>query len=117
VPLLLQGAVPAGVERDPGLRRLAHHRTRYVAARASHPHATSAALAALTLPAAATTYHPQHRVDGDYTITINGSNAYPESIVADNRHAHTGLWPAAPSCGHPDRVIARSPGRRAGSGG
>jgi hypothetical protein len=74
--------------------------------------ATFAALAALTLPAAAMTYHPQHRVDGDYTITINGSNAYPESIVADNRYAHTGLWPAAPSCGHADRVIAPSPRQR-----
>ena len=49
--------------------------------------ATSAALAALTLPAAATTHHGR---DGDYTITINGSNAYPESIAADSRYIYTG---------------------------
>jgi outer membrane protein assembly factor BamB len=41
--------------------------------------ATSAALAALALPASA-----------DHTITIDGSNAYPESIAANNHYIYTG---------------------------
>jgi sugar lactone lactonase YvrE len=50
--------------------------------------AASAALAALTLPAAAATARgPQ---DSDYTITINGDNAFPESVAADNRYVYTG---------------------------
>jgi sugar lactone lactonase YvrE len=50
--------------------------------------ATSAALAALTVPATAATAHG-HR-DGAHTIKINGRNAYPESIAADNHYIYTG---------------------------
>jgi sugar lactone lactonase YvrE len=50
--------------------------------------ATSAVLAALALPANATTIHD--REEGAYTITIDGSNAYPESIAADSNYIYTG---------------------------
>ena len=50
--------------------------------------ATSAALAALTLPAAAATARGPE--DSDYTITVNGGNAFPESVAADNRYVYTG---------------------------
>jgi sugar lactone lactonase YvrE len=50
--------------------------------------ATSAAVAALTLPAAAATGHDHE--DGAYAITINGGNAFPESVAADNHYVYTG---------------------------
>ncbi|GAA1925191.1 SMP-30/gluconolactonase/LRE family protein [Streptantibioticus ferralitis] len=50
--------------------------------------ATSTALAALALPATAAATHD--RDDSGYTITINGSNAYPESITADDHYIYTG---------------------------
>jgi sugar lactone lactonase YvrE len=50
--------------------------------------ATSSVLAAIALPAAAATTHDHQ--DGDYTITIDGGNAYPESIAADNHYVYTG---------------------------
>jgi sugar lactone lactonase YvrE len=49
--------------------------------------ATSAALAALTVPASAATAHGHE--SSAYTITINGSNAFPESVAADNRYIYT----------------------------
>ena len=45
-------------------------------------------LAAFTVPATAATAH--NHSDGAYTITINGSNASPESIAADNHFIYTG---------------------------
>ncbi|WP_051939246.1 SMP-30/gluconolactonase/LRE family protein [Phaeacidiphilus oryzae] len=64
--------------------------------------ATSAVLAALTVPAtaasgatattdatAATSPDRPHPA-GAYTITIDGANAFPESIAADNRYVYTG---------------------------
>ncbi|WP_426514070.1 SMP-30/gluconolactonase/LRE family protein [Dactylosporangium sp. McL0621] len=50
--------------------------------------ATSAALAALTVPATAATAHDHE--DSASTITINGSNAYPESVAADHHYVYTG---------------------------
>ncbi|WP_269858129.1 SMP-30/gluconolactonase/LRE family protein [Streptomyces sp. RPT161] len=50
--------------------------------------AMSTALAALALPATAAPIHD--REGGDYTITINGSNAFPESVAADHRYVYTG---------------------------
>ncbi|MBR7838991.1 hypothetical protein KDL01_37330 [Actinospica durhamensis] len=50
--------------------------------------ATSAALAALALPATAAT-HDGH-MTGDYSIEIDGANAYTESIAADGRYIYTG---------------------------
>jgi sugar lactone lactonase YvrE len=49
---------------------------------------TSTALAALALPAGAATTHGG--ASGDYTLTIEGGNAYPESISADSRYIYTG---------------------------
>ncbi|MGW3960500.1 hypothetical protein ACWED2_11820 [Amycolatopsis sp. NPDC005003] len=49
--------------------------------------ATSAATAIGAPTAAATT--PDHK-DRAYAITINGSNAYPESIAADGEYVYTG---------------------------
>ena len=50
--------------------------------------ATSTVLAALALPATAATTHD--REDGAYPITINGSNAFPESVAADSHYVYTG---------------------------
>ncbi|MDI5962287.1 SMP-30/gluconolactonase/LRE family protein [Streptantibioticus silvisoli] len=49
--------------------------------------ATSAAVAALTLPAAAAPVHD--REGGDRTITVNGGNAFPESVAADHHYVYT----------------------------
>ncbi|RSO05678.1 hypothetical protein DMH18_30935 [Streptomyces sp. WAC 06783] len=49
--------------------------------------ATSAALASLALPAAATPSH-SHR-DGTYAIKIDGDRAFPESVTADRHHVYT----------------------------
>ncbi|WAL66537.1 hypothetical protein ORV05_01580 [Amycolatopsis cynarae] len=47
--------------------------------------ATSTALVSLALPATAAPAH----VREDSTITINGGNAFPESVAADNRYVYT----------------------------
>ncbi|MET9265447.1 hypothetical protein [Amycolatopsis sp. NPDC004079] len=47
--------------------------------------AISTALTALTSPSTAAT-----REGGPATITINGANAYPESVATDNRYVYTG---------------------------
>ncbi|MFF2469688.1 SMP-30/gluconolactonase/LRE family protein [Streptomyces mirabilis] len=48
--------------------------------------ATSAALAALALPATAA---PAHDREGNgYTITVNGSRAFPESVAADRHYVY-----------------------------
>ena len=50
--------------------------------------ATAVALAAVTVPAGATTSgNPKQ---GAYTITIDGKNAFPESIATDGDHIYTG---------------------------
>ncbi|WNE94026.1 hypothetical protein PS467_01185 [Streptomyces luomodiensis] len=49
--------------------------------------AASAALAALTLPAAATPAHD--REDSGHTITVGGSQAFPESVAADRHYVYT----------------------------
>ncbi|WP_328609193.1 hypothetical protein OG943_08725 [Amycolatopsis sp. NBC_00345] len=49
--------------------------------------AASTALAALTIPAAAAPSHG--REDCARTITINGGNAFPESVAADNHYVYT----------------------------
>ncbi|MEU4896295.1 hypothetical protein AB0B12_08630 [Streptomyces sp. NPDC044780] len=49
--------------------------------------AASAALAALTLPAAATPVHD--REDIGHTITVGGSQAFPESVAADRHYVYT----------------------------
>ncbi|MBM9509497.1 SMP-30/gluconolactonase/LRE family protein [Actinacidiphila acididurans] len=49
--------------------------------------ATSAALTALTLPAAAAPVHDGE--DSDRTITVNGGQAFPESVAADHRYVYT----------------------------
>jgi sugar lactone lactonase YvrE len=49
---------------------------------------TSAALAAFTLPATAA---PTHDHDGSArTVTVNGGNAFPESVAADSQYVYTG---------------------------
>ncbi|MFJ3697294.1 SMP-30/gluconolactonase/LRE family protein [Streptomyces sp. NPDC090052] len=49
--------------------------------------ATSATLAALTLPATAA---PAHNREGNgHTITVNGSRAFPESVAADRHYVYT----------------------------
>jgi sugar lactone lactonase YvrE len=49
--------------------------------------ATSIALVSLTLPASA---GPTHDREGSaYPVTINGSNAFPESVAADNDYVYT----------------------------
>lgn len=50
--------------------------------------AASAAVTVLSLPASAATTHGGG--NGDYTITIDGSNAYPESITANGEYIYTG---------------------------
>ncbi|OIJ96351.1 SMP-30/gluconolactonase/LRE family protein [Streptomyces monashensis] len=50
--------------------------------------ATSAALAALTVPATAATTHDA--TDSAHTITVEGANAFPESIAAGSRYIYTG---------------------------
>jgi sugar lactone lactonase YvrE len=50
--------------------------------------AASATVTALALPAHAAT--TRGGGSGDYTLTIEGANAYPESIAADSRHIYTG---------------------------
>ena len=54
--------------------------------------ATSAALAAFTLPAsaAATAASAHDGEKGAYAITIDGGNAYPESIAAGDHYIYTG---------------------------
>jgi sugar lactone lactonase YvrE len=47
--------------------------------------AASAGLAALTTPATAAQAHE----DGDRTITVNGSQVFPESVAADHRYVYT----------------------------
>jgi sugar lactone lactonase YvrE len=49
--------------------------------------ATSAALVALVLPAAAAPAHD--RGSNGYTITVNGSRAFPESVAADRHYVYT----------------------------
>ncbi|WAP53598.1 SMP-30/gluconolactonase/LRE family protein [Streptomyces sp. S465] len=49
--------------------------------------AASAALAALTLPAAAAPVHD--REDSGHTITVGGSQAFPESVAADRHYVYT----------------------------
>ncbi|MEV7045074.1 hypothetical protein [Amycolatopsis sp. NPDC051061] len=49
--------------------------------------AMSIALVSRTLPTSAVPAH--NGEDGAYTITINGSNAFPESVAADNRNVYT----------------------------
>jgi len=49
---------------------------------------TSIALAAHAFPATAGTTHD--REDSAYPITINGSNAFPESVAADGNYVYTG---------------------------
>jgi hypothetical protein len=51
--------------------------------------AASAALAALTVPASAHAAPTHDHTDSAYAITINGSNAFPESVAADNRYVYT----------------------------
>ncbi|WP_234534685.1 hypothetical protein [Streptomyces shenzhenensis] len=48
---------------------------------------TFAALAPLAVPATAATIHD--RADSACTITVDGANAFPESIAADNHHVYT----------------------------
>jgi sugar lactone lactonase YvrE len=53
--------------------------------------ATSAALAALALPATATAATtPQGREGSAYPITVDGANAFPESLAADSHYVYTG---------------------------
>ena len=50
--------------------------------------AASAALATLTVPATAATAHG--REYSANTITVNGSNAFPESVAANSNYVYTG---------------------------
>ena len=49
--------------------------------------ATSAALSAVTVPAAAAS--AQGHKDGSYPITVDGGNAFPESVAADSDYLYT----------------------------
>ncbi|WP_194923594.1 hypothetical protein [Catenulispora pinisilvae] len=58
---------------------------------------TTVALAAVTIPATAattptapTTAAGQKHKQGPYTITIDGANAFPESVATDNAYTYTG---------------------------
>ncbi|MCA1221028.1 SMP-30/gluconolactonase/LRE family protein [Streptomyces sp. 8L] len=52
--------------------------------------ATSTALAALALPAAASAGDQSaHHADPDRTITLQGDNAFPESVAADRHYVYT----------------------------
>ncbi|MEZ0111001.1 sugar lactone lactonase YvrE [Catenulispora sp. EB89] len=52
--------------------------------------ATAVVLAAVTAPADATTAAPRNHHQGAYTLTIDGKNAFPESIATDGDHIYTG---------------------------